>query len=246
MDIDRSVWLKYRKSKDINIRNHILLHYAPIVKYVVARLNTRVNSYLDSNDMAGWGMLGLIDAIERFDPDKGVKFTTYASLRIRGHIIDQIRKQDWVPRSVRAKAKEVLQCYDQLTLKLGRQPSENEVAESLKITVDQLNGVLENTYLYNVVSLEEQLLDIAAMHAGNDDQSPQKEYEEKELQAALAGFIKDLPENERQVLTLYYYEELTLKEIGKVLGVSESRVSQIHSKAIFKLKSKLQSFLVPA
>jgi len=246
--IEKSQWQTYRTTRDVGLRNEILLTYAPMVKYAAARLAApRGRGPVDLEDMMGWGMLGLMDAIERFDPDKGVKFETYASLRIRGSIIDHLRKQDWVPRSVRVKMKEITDAYDTLGSSLGRAPEDAEVARHLGMSLQDMLKVLDNGYLYHLVSLDEQLLDISGLRPGepHNGDNPAEAYEEKELRDALAACLEGLPEKERLVLTLYYYEELNLKEIGAVLGVSESRVCQIHSKAVQKLKGQLSRGFQP-
>lgn len=247
--IDKSQWQAYKATKDVGLRNEILLTYAPMVKYAAARLAPpRGRGPVDLEDMMGWGMLGLMDAIEKFNPEKGVKFETYASLRIRGAIIDQLRKQDWVPRSVRVKVKEIHQAYETLGGALGRTPEDAEVAQHLGIPVLEMLKLLDTGYLHHLVSLDEQLLDIASPKGAEPRNldNPAEAYEEKELTDALTACLDSLPEKEKLVLTLYYYEELNLKEIGAIIGVSESRVCQIHTKAVIKLKGQLSRAFQPA
>lgn len=244
--IEKIQWQEYKDTRDMGLRNEILLTYVPMVKYAAARLaSPRGCGPVDLEDMMGWGVLGLMDAIEKFDPDKGVKFETYASLRIRGTIIDHLRKQDWVPRSVRVKLKELTQAYDTLGSRLGRAPEDEEVARHLGIPVQEMQKVLDTGYLMHLISLDEQLLDISAPQGPHHEDNPAEAYEEKELRDVLAVCLDTLPEKEKLVLTLYYYEELNFKEIGAIIGVSESRVCQIHSKAVLRLKGQLSRAFQP-
>jgi RNA polymerase sigma factor for flagellar operon FliA len=183
-----------------------------------------------------------MDAIDKFDISKEVKFETYASMRIKGEIIDQLRKQDWAPISLRQKIKRIEEGMDTLEGKLGRAPSENEVAEFVSMNVEDVKKVLDESHAFNVVCLDEILVDrvnTEELVAGSDD-SPENSFERSELSEVLASCIDGLPERERLVVSLYYNDELTLNEIGAVLGVTESRVSQIHTKAVMSLRLKMK------
>src|SRR6187200_3005064 len=194
----QALWQDYRATRDQAVRDRLILTYAPLVKFVAGRLGSSLPSHVDEQDLVSYGLLGLIGAIERFDPDREIKFETYAIARIKGAIIDELRSLDWVPRSVRARAREIERAIVELERSLMRAPTDDP--------------------------------------AGAD---PEFSLEQTELNEALAEAIARLPEREKLVVTLYYYEELTLREIGEVLGVTESRVSQLHTKAILRLKAHL-------
>ncbi len=238
--MDKDIWIEYDKTKSSELRNKILLSYVHLVKIIVLRLITGTGQNKEIDDLIGYGILGLIDAIEKYDYKKGVKFETYASYRIRGSIIDQLRKQDWVPRNVREKSKLVMNQYEKLEGKLGRTPSEEEVAESLNMSLQDLQKTIDKFHTFNIISLDEQLYESANVYDDTlmDKSSlPENSIEEKELIDQLSNLIDGLTEKERLVVTLYYYEELTFREIGEVMGVSESRISQLHSKSIMKIKN---------
>ena len=210
---------------------------------------------MDEGDLVSYGLLGLIGAIERFEPERDIKFETYAVARIRGSIIDELRSLDWVPRSVRARAREIERSLTQLEAKLGRAPTDEEIAGSLGITEDELQESLLEISRTSIAALDE--LWTSSSHGGDpvalidtipDEESagPQDAMAHTELQEALAGAIARLPEREKLVVTLYYYEELTLREIGEVIGVTESRVSQLHTKAVLRLKAGLSAPPIPA
>jgi RNA polymerase sigma factor for flagellar operon FliA len=239
------IWAQYYRSRNVDLRNELILSYIHIVKFVALRLIPSYGSYLELDDLMSFGILGLIDAIEKYDADKGAKFETYASLRIRGAIIDQIRKQDWVPRSLRAKVKDIKECYEQLEAENGKEATDEEVAEKLNMGVEELQKALMQSHTFQVLSLDDQIMDAVRWDGSsrNNAANPENEYVKNEFKEILAACIDQLNEKERLVLTLYYYEELTLKEIGKVLGVTESRISQIHSKALMRLRSKLEKVL---
>ncbi len=241
------LWQAYAARRELEVRNRILLEYAPIVKYILHRMFPGKGHSPDFEDLSGYGILGLLDAIDKYDPDRGVKFETYASLRVKGAIIDQLRKQDWVPRGVRSKVKMIQDCYSRLESNLGRPATDLEVADTLRIPVDELQQRMDAAHSFNILSLDEQLIDAVLWENQDNGQQdiPEDAYEGKELNDYLADQIDQLSDKERLVVTLYYHEELTLKEIGLTLGVSESRVSQIHSKAILKLKIKLERYMVP-
>jgi RNA polymerase sigma factor FliA len=241
------LWREYRRSKDPKVRDRLILTYAPLVKYVAGRLGSGLPAHVDDDDLVSYGLLGLIGAIERFDPDRDIKFETYAIARIKGSIIDELRALDWVPRSVRSRAREIERAIADLESKLGRAPTDEEISEKLGVSVDELNESLSEIGRTSIAALDELWTvsaggdQIALIDTIEDEQgpNPQSALDETEMREAIAEAISRLPEREKLVVTLYYYEELTLREIGEVLGVTESRVSQLHTKAILRLKSRL-------
>lgn len=238
------LWKKYSEHKDPAVREQLIIEYADLIKFVAGRLNIYFGSNVEYDDLVGYGAFGLIDAIEKFDLSKKVKFETYASLRIRGAIIDSIRDQDWAPRSLRKKSKEMEKAYFELENELGHAATDAEVAGKLGIEKDELHKILQDVNMSQMVSLDDYLeqnyeigLDIS--QGDKIDMLPEQRMEVVELQDTLADAIDKLPEKEKTVVTLYYYEELTLKEISAIMKVSESRISQLHTKAIMRMRGKL-------
>jgi len=241
------VWLEYRRTRDQKLRDRLILTYAPLVKYVAGRLGSGLPAHVDDEDLASYGLLGLIGAIERFDPMREIKFETYALGRIKGAIIDELRSLDWVPRSVRSRARQIERTIGELEAKLGRAPTDEEIAGKLGVSEEELDDDLFQISRTSIAALDE----LWTVSAGGDQvslidtiedasgPSPTTALDETELREAMADAIAGLPEREKIVITLYYYEELTLREIGEVLGVTESRVSQLHTKAVLRLKSRL-------
>jgi RNA polymerase sigma factor for flagellar operon FliA len=242
------LWLSYKATGDESLREQLILHYSPLVKYVAGRVSVGLPPNVEQADFVSSGVFGLIDAIEKFEPERSIKFETYAITRIRGAMIDELRALDWIPRSVRQKARAVERAYATLESKLRRSPSESEVAAEMGIPLEELHGVFSQLSLANVVALEELL------HVGGEGgdrlslmdtledtaaDNPVEVAEDRELRRLLARAINTLPDREKTVVTLYYYEGLTLAEIGQVLGVTESRVSQIHTKSVLQLRAKL-------
>ena len=240
-DKTQALWKDFSKTRSIEARNELVMAYIHLVKMIVRRLLPTYHKHVEFDDLMSSGMLGLMDAVDKFDPGKEVKFETYASLRIRGEIIDQIRKQDWAPISLRQKIKRIEEGYSSLEGQLGRSVNEREVAAFLEMSEDDVKKTLDESHTFNVMCLDEVLVD----HMKNDDmltsreETPEEKVLNKEMINLLAKYIDTLNDKERQVVALYYYEELTLKEIGLTLGVTESRVSQIHSKAMMTLRTKL-------
>ncbi|WP_037686150.1 RNA polymerase sigma factor WhiG [Streptomyces aureocirculatus] len=244
------LWRSYKTTGDGRLREQLILHYSPLVKYVAGRVSVGLPPNVEQADFVSSGVFGLIDAIEKFDIERSIKFETYAITRIRGAMIDELRALDWIPRSVRQKARNVERAYATLEARLRRTPSEGEVAAEMGIAVEELHAVFSQLSLANVVALEELL------HVGSEGDrlslmdtledtaadNPVEVAENRELRRLLARAINTLPEREKTVVTLYYYEGLTLAEIGNVLGVTESRVSQIHTKSVLQLRAKLASF----
>ena len=242
-----SLWQEYRQTRDRELRDRLILTYAPLVKFVAGRLGATLPSHVDEQDLVSYGLLGLIGAIERFDPDREIKFETYAIARIKGAIIDELRSLDWVPRSVRTRAREIERAISELERTLMRAPTDIEIAEKVGITGEELEDSLTEISRTSIAALDELWSpsgsgDQIALIDTIEDQSgpnPEVSLEQTELREALGEAISRLPEREKLVVTLYYYEELTLREIGEVLGVTESRVSQLHTKAVLRLKARL-------
>jgi RNA polymerase sigma factor FliA len=242
-----ALWLEYRRTNDQALRDRLIVTYAPLVKYVAGRLGSGLPAHVDEGDLVSYGLLGLIGAIERFDPNRDIKFETYALSRIKGAIIDELRALDWVPRSVRSRAREIERAMAEIEAKTGRAPSDAEIAARVGITEEELEESLTDISRSSIAALDElwsvsgegdqiSLLDTIEDPSGERPADALDESETKEL---LADAISRLPEREKLVITLYHYEELTLREIGEVLGVTESRVSQLHTKAILRLQSRL-------
>jgi RNA polymerase sigma factor for flagellar operon FliA len=240
------VWARYKATGERDLRDQLILHYSPLVKYVAARVAVGLPQRVDSADLVSYGIFGLIDAIERFEPERGPTFETYGIARIKGAIIDELRALDWVPRSVRAKARSLETAYRELEGRLARVPTDSELAAAVGITEEQLQSVLAQISFIGLAALDE-TLGIGDHGEGptlgetlpDRSDGPVAVVETAETRRILAGCIASLPERERTVLTLYYYEGLTLAEIGSVLGVSESRVCQIHTRSVIHLRARL-------
>jgi RNA polymerase sigma factor for flagellar operon FliA len=244
-DIDR-LWADYKQDGRRDLRDQLIVHYSPLVKYVAGRVASGLPQSVDQADLVSYGIFGLIDAIEKFDLDRGFKFETYAIARIKGNILDELRSIDWVPRSVRAKARAIEKAYSKLEGQLHRTPSDVELAKELDLTEDQLQTTLGQISFTGLVALDEMLSSGDrgdSMTLGDTladgGVGPVAAYEVEEMRQILADAINRLPEREKLVLTLYYYEGLTLAEIGSVLGVTESRVCQIHTKSVIQLRSRM-------
>lgn len=241
------LWEDYKRTGEQAIRDQLIVLYSPLVKYVAARVAVGLPQHVDQSDLVSYGIIGLIDAIDRFDPVRAVKFETYAIPRIKGAIIDELRAIDWVPRSVRAKARAVEQAYSSLEASLLRTPTDAEVAAELDISEQDLQDILRQVSFVGIAALDEVFLvggDRTERTTLGDTipdatAGPVALFEDKESKEILAQAISQLGERERTVLSLYYYEGLTLAEIGEILGVTESRVCQIHTKAVLQLRSRL-------
>ena len=236
-------WDRWLRRKSAASRDHLIVHYSPLVKFVAGRVGAGLPSSVDPGDLVSSGVFGLIDAIERFEPARGVKFETFAAPRIRGAIYDGLRQLDWVPRSVRSRARDVERAFSELEAKLGRSPSDDELADHLHISGEELAKWLASIAATTVGPLDRA---IAAGHEpaavdGKGFESPSAALEDQELREIMRSEIRRLPEREKLVLSLYYDEGLTLAEIGQVLGVTESRVSQIHTKSVIHLRARLAS-----
>jgi RNA polymerase sigma factor FliA len=243
-----ALWGEYAANKAQDVRDRLIVHYAPLVKFVASRLAAGLPQNVEQADLVSYGIFGLIDAIDRFDPERGNKFETYAMQRIKGAILDELRSYDWVPRSVRAKARTIEKALSKLETKFGRTPNEQELAAELGIQITQLQTMLSQISGVGLIALDEMLTgsgdrneSVALIDTIPDSgDGPVNLYETKEIKQLLAQGINGMNEREKLVLVLYYFEHFTLAEIGKVLGVTESRVCQIHTKAVMQLRLFLQ------
>jgi RNA polymerase sigma factor for flagellar operon FliA len=242
------------KSSEIpaSLREQIVLEHTPLIRYIVSRIAVRLPSHIDLDDLHNTGVIGLMDAIEKYDPEKNCKFKTYAEFRIKGAILDQLRSLDWVPRSIRQKSRKLERAYGEVEQRLGRSASEDEVADSLGLQLDKFHELLNQVRGISLVNLEE-------IRGGGQDgdrsstfadvvedvraENPFASFKFHEMNQIVADTIATLPEKERLVISLYYYEDLNMKEIGNILGITESRVCQIHTKSVLRLRSKLKGIL---
>lgn len=229
-------------------RDKLIMEYAPLIKFIAQKIAIRLPSNIELDDLISSGVIGLMDAIEKYDPSRDNKFKTYAEFRIRGAILDELRSQDWVPRSVRDKAKMLDRSIIELEAKLGRSPDDQEVAEKLGLTMDDFYDLVNQVRPVSVLSIDDQNTfsnvdkkSIMSILEGCKINNPFSQLNMKTIKGIVTKAIEDLPERQRLVLSLYYYEDLNLKEIGRVLRVTESRVSQLHAQAITRLRTKLNS-----
>jgi RNA polymerase sigma factor FliA len=248
----RELWRSYKVDGDERARERLVVAYSPLVKFIAGRMASGLPSHVEESDLVSYGLLGLIGAIERFDLEREIKFETFAVARIKGAIIDELRSLDWVPRSVRSRARDVERAHAALEATLGRAPTDEEMAAKLEMTVDEFRDALLEIANSSVLALDD-LWTFADPEGGGGQISvldtiqdpnalnPEQEANTAELKDRLADAIESLPERERLVIALYYYESLTLREIGEVLGVTESRVSQLHTKAVLALRSRFQA-----
>jgi RNA polymerase sigma factor for flagellar operon FliA len=248
----RELWRRYKDQGDERARERLVVAYSPLVKFIAGRMASGLPSHVEEADLISYGLLGLIGAIERFDPDREIKFETFAVARVKGAIIDELRSLDWVPRSVRARARDVEKAHAELEAQLQRAPTDEEMATKLDVGIDEFNDSLLEIANSSVLALDD-LWTFADPEGGGSQISvldtihdpnavdPEIEAQASELKDRLADAIESLPERERLVVALYYYENLTLREIGEVLGVTESRVSQLHTKAVLGLRSRFAS-----
>lgn len=241
------LWENYGKTKSPEIREKLILEYAPLVKLVAGRLSMYLGYNVEYEDLVSYGIFGLIDAIDKFDSMKAVKFETYASLRIRGAILDQIRKMDWIPRTIRQKQKKIDSAMKEIEQDTGRMATDEEIAKKLGITDDDYLGWQSQMKITGLVSLDEFLESgtESIPQQGNQHrfESPEEVIEKTELKKTLELALELLTEKEKKVILLYYYEDLTLKEISNVLEVSESRISQLHTRALQKMKTKMGNYM---
>jgi len=232
----RRLWSAYQRNREPAVRDKLIEHYLPLVKVVAGRLAISLPSHVDRDDLMSNGVFGLMDAIARFDPGREVKFETYAATRIRGAILDAIRAQDWVPASVRQKARQYEQAVGRVESRVGRAATDEEIAREMAVSVSELNQLLQQINVCTVVPLEDYM---KAEQEGGTNTALSQQMETEEMRRILSDTISQLPEKEALVTSLYYYEGLTLKEISLILGLSEARISQLHTKAIFRLRGAL-------
>jgi RNA polymerase sigma factor for flagellar operon FliA len=243
----RETWEHYRTSGDPAVREQLILHYSPLVKYVAGRVGSGMPSNVEHADLVSYGIFGLMDAIEKFDIDKGFKFETYAITRIRGAILDELRSIDWVPRSVRSKARRIEQAMQRLEHRLHRSPTDEELADELGVSGDELDEMLSSVSMTSIAALDDAFdvgegEKVTLKDTIEDDTmvSPEEHVDDEEMRRLLRDAITRLSDREQTVLGLYYFEGMTLAQIGGILGVTESRICQIHTKAVFRLRTKLQ------
>lgn len=243
----RKLWMDYTRTKSSEAREQLILEYAPLVILVAGRLSMYLGYNVEYEDLCSYGIFGLIDAIDKFDSMKEVKFETYASLRIRGSILDQIRKMDWIPRTIRQRQRQIDNAMKEIEAKTGRPATDEEIASALGISNDEYVEMQSQMKVTQVVSLNEFMESGAEVPGEQTTQyrfeTPEEALGKAELKQKLMEALKLLTEKEQKVVLLYYYEELTLKEIANILEVSESRVSQLHTKAIQKMKTKMGSYM---
>jgi len=246
MDED-DLWKKYNKSKSQEIRDYFVIKYAPLIKYVAGKISIALPQSIEFDDLVSYGVFGLIDAISKYDPTRGIKFKTYAMTRIRGAIFDELRSIDWIPRSIRQKAKQIEQVITDLENKLGRTVEYEEIAREMGVSNDEFQVLLNKLSGTSLLSLNDiwylgddnDELSILETLEAPENMNPDVLIEKEEIRDYIIDAIKKLPDKEKKVIVLYYYEDLTLKEIGEVLDVTESRVSQLHTKAIMRLRGRL-------
>ena len=241
------LWDSYRKKPTPELREQIIIEYAPLVKVVAGRLSMYLGKNVEYDDLCSYGIFGLIDAIDKYELAKDVKFETYASFRIRGSILDQIRKMDWIPRTVRQKQKQIDEAIKNIEMRTGKTASDEEIAEELGLSGDELLDWQSQLKVTNVVSLNEYVEQgaepVMDAHRNSHFIQPEDMVSQQEMKQMLAETLEKLTEKEKQVVLMYYYEDMTLKEISKVLDVSESRVSQLHTKSIVKMRKHLGDYL---
>ena len=240
------LWARYVVDRDSGLRDRLILHYAPLVKYVAGRVGSGLPAHVEQADLVSYGTFGLIDAITRFEPSREIKFESYAMARIRGAIIDELRSTDWIPRSVRTKARLFERTVAALESRFQRSPTEEEIADEMDMDVEEIRKFLGQLSLVNVVALDELLVDddgsaprLVDTLQDTSALDPQAMAEHGEARQLLARAVEQLPDREKVVVSLYYFEGLTLSEIGRVLGVTESRICQLHTKAVLHLRTKL-------
>ncbi len=244
---EKDLWLEYRKTKNAEIREYFVIKYSPLVKYVAGKVAIGMPQQVEFDDLVSYGSFGLLDAIEKYEPERDIKFKTYAMTRIRGSIFDELRNIDWVPRTLRQKAKQLEEAIITLENRLGHSVDDEEIAKEMGLSNQELQELFSKISGASVISLND------VWYNGDDNDqisfidtiespeslNPENIIEKEEIRSVIVEAIKQLPEKEKKVIVLYYYEDLTLKEIGEVLEVTESRVSQLHTKAILRLRGKL-------
>ncbi len=244
----KTLWTQYKKSSDPKIKEQIILQYANLVKFVAGRTMISLPPSVEVNDLESAGIMGLIDAIDRFDPKYGVKFESYAIPKIKGSMLDELRKLDWVPRSIRSKSRELEKVINEIENEKGGPATDEEIAKRLNVSIEDYFNLLKEVNTVSLMSLDSVIYneeggkgELHEVIEGKDEEEPDEALNREELKEMIIQSIDDLPETERLVIALYYHEELTLKEIGQVVQLSESRISQIHTKTILSLRGKLNA-----
>lgn len=239
------LWKRYKEEDDITAKEALIVHYVFLVKNIAGRLYNSYNAHVEYDDLVGYGIIGLLDSIEKFDYKLGNKFETYANIRIRGSIVDQLRSLDWIPRSMRQKYKLLEAATKKLQNIYGTDIKDELLAKEMNMSVSDLSDLLHQVSTFSIVSLDEKISENSNISIQEDKKSetPESELMGKETKRMLKDMIENLPEKEKRIIELYYYSELTYKEIASIMGISESRISQIHTKAITKLKTKLDDLL---
>lgn len=249
---EKDLWIEYKQSKNEKIREYFVKKYAPLVKHIAGKIGYKIKGSVEFDDLIGYGSLGLLDAIEKYDPTKNIKFNTYAMTRIQGAIYDELRNMDWIPRTIRTKTKRIEEAMAKIELEKGSPATDAEIASELGISVEELQDMYVEVNPTTIVSLSEiyyqnmkdgENIEVISTIEAPVHKNPDTVMEKEEVTRILAKAIKELPDKEKKVLILYYYEELTLKEIGEVLEITESRVSQLHTKAVMRLRAKIARFL---
>ena len=242
---NEQLWINFKEYNIKDAKDELIIQYVALVKIIAGRLFSSYNAHVEFDDLLGYGIIGLIDAIEKFDYKKQIKFETYANIRIRGAIIDQIRHMDWIPRSTRQKYKRVEEAIAKVQRLYGSEMTDEHIAAELNISLDEYTKLIGEVTTYSVVSLEEKLEDNSNFDiaAGDSNYQPEENFTNREVKRILAQTIDKLPEKEKKVMQLYYYSELTYKEIAVILQITESRVSQIHTKAVAKLRISLNDLI---
>lgn len=253
MATTNSAKIKAYQEHRLEDRNQIILEHLPQIRYIAQRILRRLPPEVQLDDLVSAGVIGLLDAYEKYDETRGVKFKTYAEVRIRGEILDSLRELDWAPRSLRSRGKEIENAYSELEQRFHRPASDQEVADKLKISLSALHALLDQLNGLTIGHFQEMGVDgdrhedegaqLQYLNGGQSEDSPFETVQKRELRRILADIIEDLPEREQLILSLYYQEELTMKEIGHILGVNESRVSQLHTRAVLRMRAKLQGTL---
>lgn len=243
-------WEAYTRTRDPALRESLLLNYLPLVKRIASHLMGSLPRSIRLQDLISSGIIGLLSSVDNYNPAMGTKFETYASIRIRGAMVDGLRELDWVPRSVRQKVRRVEKTFERLAGRLGRIPNDEEAACEMNLSVEDYHKVLEEVNITTLLSLDDTFWNargdkstLADFVADDQGEAPDERVEETELRERMVNFLKELPEQEKLVVSLYYYEELTLREIGEIMGLTESRVSQIHTKGILDLRARLRQQL---
>mgnify|MGYP006422689889 CR=1 FL=1 len=250
LENEQEYWERFKEEDDMQARDDLIVQYAPLVKHVVGKLFKKMPPNVSFDDLIGYGTLGLVDAIEKFDHQRGIKFKTYAIPRVRGAILDELRARDWIPRSVRRKARRIDNAISELENQYGRSVSDEEVADYMGMDLDEFNATLSEVSGTSLLSLDEMWsvdddsdqVPLQDAIESDEEEQPDHVVQEEEVKQILVEAIRNLAEKERIVVSLYYYEDLTLREIGEVLDLTESRISQIHSKATSTLRSRLSDY----